>query len=59
MIFLILLMFNIALLFPRTELRIKFVNKFKPFLMHILAHIRTNFHFGQDYKSLQELYSMG
>ena len=45
LIFLILLMFNIALLFPRTVLRIKVVNKFKPFFDAYFGPYKDTFSF--------------
>ena len=44
-IFLILLIGNIALLFPRTVLRIKFVNKFKPFFDAYFGPYKDKFSF--------------
>ena len=42
-VFLILLICNIALLFPRTVLRIKFINKFKPFFDAYFGPYKDNF----------------
>ena len=44
-IFLFLLICNIALLFPRTVLRIKFINKFKPFFDAYFGPYKDNFSF--------------